>query len=1174
MVSLSALWRSTGVEPAAVIGHSQGEIAAAAVAGALSLEDAAKVVALRAAAIAEELSGKGGMMSIALPAEAVRERIASFGERVSVASVNGPSSTVVSGDPDALNELLVSCEADGVRARRIAVDYASHSVQVESIREQVITALRGIEPRTAEVPFYSTVTGSVIDTAGLDAEYWVTNLRQEVRFDHTVRNLLADGFGAFVECSAHPVLTVGLGETFEDTGSEAFALGTLRRDEGGPERFLTSAAEGYVRGLPVNWQTLYAGSETQHVDLPTYAFQHQRYWLESGALNVADAGGLGLGAAEHPLLGAAVQIAGEDQLLLTGRLSLQTHPWLADHAALDAVLVPGAAFVELALRAADEIGCEEIHELTLEAPLVLPEHGGVQVQISVGAPDGSGAREVTIHSRADELAGVDGAWTRHAVAVLAAVGGAAGDGLRAWPPAGAERVDVGSFYERVADVGYGYGPAFQGLRSAWRLGGEVFAEVELAQEQVADAGRFGLHPALLDAALHPAALLSGTPEGADGLRLPFAWSGVRLHAVGATTVRVRIGPSGDDAVSLTIADGTGAPVASVDSLVLRPVSPEQLRTADVSTRDALLRLDWAPLPVDTTAPVDTTGWATIGTGIAPDGSDQTSFDDLDALLARLDAEPSADVPRTVVASFRSSEDQQVPVDVQLPDVVRENAARALHLVQTWLADERLADTRLVVLTHRAIATAPDEDVTDLGHASLWGLVRAAQSEHPERFLLVDTDDHAMSGSDVLAGALSAAIAAGEPQIAIREGAALAPRVVRAAHAKSAGSGLDASGTVLITGGTGVLGGLLARHLVTEHGVRRLVLMSRRGGEAEGAAELLAELEAAGSDVEIVACDAADRDALAEVLDGIGSSLTGVVHAAGALDDGLVGSLTPERLREVLRPKVDAAVNLHELTRELDLSAFVLFSSVAGTLGNPGQANYAAANAFLDALAQRRRADGLPALSMIWGYWARTSELTGHLGTADVARYLRMGVTRMESEQGLALFDAALGARDDHAALVLSRLDFAALRGQATEGELRPLYRNLIRTPNRRVAEAGGDSGALLTRLSGLSEDEQLRFLLDLVRGRVASVLGHADGSTIEANRPFKELGFDSLTAVELRNRLNGVTGLRLPATLVFDYPTPVALAGFLRAEVVGGVRAGVVSGSSSASASASGVGVD
>ncbi|KJS52279.1 polyketide synthase, partial [Streptomyces rubellomurinus subsp. indigoferus] len=365
MVALAELWRAVGVEPAAVVGHSQGEIAAACVAGALSLEDGARVVALRSRALLA-LSGKGGMVSLPLPAEEVAALLEPFDGRISIAALNGPSSTVVSGDVDALERLLSEHE----RARRIDVDYASHGPHVEQIREELLTALAGITPRTADVPFHSTVTGGEVDTTTLDAEYWYTNLRQPVRFAPVVEALAARGFGILTEVSAHPVVTVAVGECIERSGRNAVALGTLRRDEGGPQRFLLSLAEAWTAGAPVDWRTILP-ADAALVDLPTYAFQRERYWLESGGPAAGDPAGLGLEPADHPLLGAAVAVADSGEYLFTGRLSARTHPWLADHAVGGAVLLPGTAFVELAVRAGDEVGCDRVDELTLEAPLVL-----------------------------------------------------------------------------------------------------------------------------------------------------------------------------------------------------------------------------------------------------------------------------------------------------------------------------------------------------------------------------------------------------------------------------------------------------------------------------------------------------------------------------------------------------------------------------------------------------------------------------------------------------------------------------------------------------------------------------------------------------------------------------------------------------------------------------------
>ena len=365
----------------------------------------------------------------------------------------------------------------------------------------------------------------------------------------------------------------------------------------------------------------------------------------------------------------------------------------------------------------------------------------------------------------------------------------------------------------------------------------------------------------------------------------------------------------------------------------------------------------------------------------------------------------------------------------------------------------------------------------------------------------------------------------------------------------------ASGTVLITGGTGMAGSALARHLVTSSGARHLVLVSRHGADAPGAADLVAELEAAGAQVTMAACDAADRTALAKVIADIPvqKKLSAVIHAAGALDDAMVTSLTPEQLDVVLRAKVDAAWNLHELTRELDLSAFVLFSSMAGLVGSSGQANYAAANSFLDALAVHRQARGLPGISLGWGLWDQASAMTQELGTVNYARFARDGVEAMSSEEALHLFDTALIV--DEPFVLPAHIDLAALRATFDEGRLPPMFVDLINTPARRHVgdslSAAKSKSVLLQRLEGLPEDEQHALLLELVRSSIATVLGNASPEAIDPDQAFQELGFDSLTAVEMRNRLKTATGLALSPTLIFDYPNAAALAGYIHGELVG-----------------------
>ena len=588
MVSLARLWRECGVEPAVVVGHSQGEIAAAHVAGGLSLDDAALIVALRAKAMAK-IAGKGGMLSVSLAPEQLRARIEPYGQRLSLAAINGPASLVVSGEPEALTELLTACEKDGVRAQRIAVDYAAHSAQIEALREELLEAFAPISPRSGEIPMHSTVTGEPIDTAELGPEYWYRNLRETVRLEPVLRSQLGQGRRAFVEIGPHPVLSFAVGETIEEAlpdPEQAKVLTTLRREEGGPDRFALSLAEAHAAGAEVQWEAFFAGSGAKRVPLPTYPFQRERYWLSSTA-TAGDVGAAGLSDAEHPLLGAAVELAVDEGegLLLTGRISLQTHPWLADHAVAGAVLLPGTAFLELALKAAELSGAKQVEELTLQAPLILPESGAVQIQVSLGGPDEQGRREISIHSR-PEAEGEE--WACHASGTLSSAAPESPEPFTAWPPEGAEPLEVEDLYDGLAGLGFEYGPAFQGLSAAWKRGEEVFAEVSLAPEQAQEAGRFGLHPALLDSALHGIGLLG---EGSSEIELPFSWRGVCLHGVGATALRVRIAPSDGDGISLGVADSAGTSVASIRGLDTRPLDASLLQGAGQS-RDGLLGLQW------------------------------------------------------------------------------------------------------------------------------------------------------------------------------------------------------------------------------------------------------------------------------------------------------------------------------------------------------------------------------------------------------------------------------------------------------------------------------------------------------------------------------------------------------------------------------------------------------
>ncbi|MDB1090311.1 SDR family NAD(P)-dependent oxidoreductase [Streptomyces sp. ACA25] len=1476
MVSLTAAWRSLGVHPSAVVGHSQGEIAAAHVAGGLSLDDAARIVALRSQAWLR-LAGQGAMAAVSLPADQVRARLERFGDRLSVAAVNSPGTTAVAGYPDALAALIDELTAEGVHAKAIpGVDTAGHSAQVDALRDELREALAPVAPRSSPIPFFSTVTGGLLDTVELDASYWYRNMREPVEFERATRAMLADGHEAFLEPSPHPMLAVSLQETVADTDTAAAVLGTLRRGKGGARGFGVALGLAHAHGVEIDAGALF-GPEARRVELPTYPFQRERYWYHAPA-GGGDAASVGLSGTDHPLLGGAVELPESGGQVYTARLSSGSHPWLTEHALLGTVILPGAAFAELALWAGHRSGAGRVEELTLDVPLVVADSGAVQLRLVVGAADAEGRRRLTVHSREDG-AEATAPWTRHAQGTLAPAGTdpgiedtddlSAGGGDAAWPPAAAEPVGTAGFYERFSERGYQYGPLFQGVRAGWRAGDTVYAEVSLAAPPTG-ARRFGVHPALLDAVLQTMSLGEFFPE--DGqVRMPFALRGVSLYGTGAQRLRVTVRPAGEEEVRIVCTDERGRPVVRIDSLVVRPVPVEKLTSGTAGAGDGVLHhVAWPARPAPAPAPAQR--WAALGT----DGSALTTV----LRRAGTACDPYPDLAALVSAVAGGAAVPDV-VAVPLPpgpatdaDAVRAAVHRALELTRSWLAvDGPLGTARLAFLTTGAVAVREGEDTVDPVSATVWGLIRSAQSEEPDRFVLVDADS-----DPATAHVLPAALADGEPQFAVRAGTVHVPRLtrdglrpggpllppadtawrlaadgsgtleslglvpapdadaplrpgqirvaVRAAgvnfrdtlialgmypgegvlgaegagvvtevgpdvtglapgdrvlgmwtggfgpvatadarmvapvppawsfaeaasvpaafltahyaltrlarvrpgqtllvHAAAGGVGMatvrlarhlgvevyatashgkwdtlrglglddahiadsralgftrqfmdatgghgvdvvlnslagefvdaslrllprgghflelgktdvrdprqiaserpgvdyrafdlvqagpelvgemlgelmelfadgvltplpltvrdvrrardafrlisqakhigkvvltmppafDAHGTVLVVGGTGTLGSAVARHLAATHGVRHLVLAGRGGIEADGASALVEELTASGVSVTVVACDVADRTALRRLLDDIPAEhpLTAVVHTAGVLDDGTIAALTPGQVDAVLRPKVDAVLNLHELTRDLDLSAFVLFSSAAALLGSPGQANYAAANGFLDAFAQYRRDQGLPAVSLAWGLWADSSRMAGHLDQEGMRRRMaRSGVLPLTAGQGLALFDAA--QRADEALQVPIRLRISALQAA---GNVPALLGDLV--PTAAEGATGGavrdtEDRTLAERLTGLGAAEQHDLMLESVRGHAAAVLGHADPQAVDAVRAFRELGFDSLTAVELRNRLSAASGLRLPATLVFDHPTPDALAKHLLAGLAPG----------------------
>ncbi|MFF7976635.1 SDR family NAD(P)-dependent oxidoreductase [Streptomyces sp. NPDC007905] len=1063
MVSLAALWRSHGVEPSAVVGHSQGEIAAAYVAGGLSLRDAARVIAERSRIAHDRLMGTSCLASLALPREQVEQLIGPYGDRVTVAAVNGPAAVIVAGDVDAIDTLLETCEDEDVRAKRIPATYASHSPHVEVARAEMLEAFAPVEPRSGTIPLYSTVVGAFVDTATMDAAYWYANLRNPVGFEPAIRALVEDGAGCFLEMSPHPVLGVAMEETVAATGARRIGVvGSLRRRQGGMRRFLLSLAEAHIAGVKVDWAACFAGTGARHIPLPTYAFQRKRYWPSSRPA-AGDPTASGLGRVGHPVLTASLRLADRDEWVLSGLLSHETQPWLRDHAAFGLPVAPHTTLVELALSAGRDLGTPLLDELMFEAPLLLPDQAALQIQAIVGAPAADGRRPVSVHSRPDGDQHAE--TTRHCTGWLAPDTAPAADWTGAWPPAGGEPVPVDGLYAALAGLGLDCGPALQGVRSAWRSGTDVYAELALPEDL--GGADFGIHPALFESALHSA---QPALTGSEAPKLPVSWSGVRLAATGALRGRAHVTADGDT-LRLNVFDEDGALVLGVDRVAFREADPahlEELRRGQSS----LYRVDWVAVPTATATPVRLAALGGAARAVADRYADLTALD-----RAVTDGTPAPQAVLTVINTPAGAD----------AEAVRAAADEASAVVRRWL--DRVPSGRdvLVVATTRAVA-AMDREVPDPAQAAVWGVLRAAQSAHPGRFLVVDVD----GDSEPEWGAL---LAADEPQLAVRAGQLRAPRLAQVPAKTPEGPVLpDSDGTVLITGVDTPAGAAVARHLAERHGVRNLLLLGEPGHAAD---RLVEDLAALGATPRL---EAPDADRTADLIESLQVPLTAVVHTA----DGPGG--------------LELAWRLHTLTERTGLDAFVVFSSYAA-LGGVGDGAEAAA---AEALIRARRAAGLPGTALAWGPWAGDS--------------VPAGTVELPAERALELFDQALAA--DAALLAPVVLDPAALRAQARERTLPALLRGQVRLPAQR--ETGG--GSLAQRLAGVPDAEREPVVLELVTTHVAAVLGHRADDGIDPERRLKELGMDSMSAVGLRNRLAQATGLSLPVSFVFEHPTPAEIA--------------------------------
>lgn len=1106
-VAMFRLLESFNIRPDFVAGHSLGEIAAAHASGALSLREAATIVTVRGKLMAA-LPSNGIMVSISASEAEVAEELlqhkhAMQSGSAAIAAVNSRNSIVLSGTKDAVMAIADKFAGLGRRVTPLRnIRHAFHSPMMDpmvaDLERELVSSMEG--ERKSTIPLISTVTGSRVEALQLrSAKHWSRHVRQPVRFADAVDTLQEDGVSVFVEIGPSAVLSPHVPESIA-TNSQV-------------NKLLRALGELWVRGVQVDWRAVFKGTGANVVDLPVYAFQRRRYWLDPpkpAMQRVEYAGELG-----HEMLLHSTSIPGTSKIICSGLLSVAKQPWIRDHIIDGQIIVPAAVLTDLALRASRECTGTDasmmLDEFTFVAPLALgtgPDDE-LQIQVLIGEPEAHGTRTVDVYCRPNSIP-TPQEWTRHAAGVLKpalALKAGGDEHMDDTEPTEDEiRVsevgkvfDICTAYKALANAGIRYGPSFQCVRGVWRphsgLQGqnELRAHIELPHTQ--KKSKYALHPAMLDAALH-ASMLAEPDTAAVNIRLPFLFRGVRIStSVASGPVIARIRELGGNRFSVLVTDkATGVLIAEVSEVVTRPW---QRTAAAGPVAGDLYRLQW-----DKPARIN----------IAGELKDSHSAND-EIYRVRIVCHGINIVEKGVIENS-----------------VHQAVADVLGVTQRWSADKAYSGGRLVIVTEKAsLKTDPN-----LAAAAVWGFVRSAQAEFSGgRIVLVDLD-----GSTESEAALLSAIASGEETCAVRRGKIMVPRLIKVspmAHKTStSASTLDVSGTVLITGGTGGLGALLSRHIASAYGAKSILLVSRSGMKAPGAAQLHDDLSSADAVVHIEACDCGDREQLATLFASISKKdlppITAIIHCAGVVDDAVLSSQSPGRVSCVLRPKVDAAWHLHELA-PATVRSFILFSSFVGILGNEGQAAYTAGNAFLDALARYRVARGLPALSLAWGPWlnevgmAADNRLKVHNPRLDSAK-------PFTDQQGLELFDKAMQRLATPEAVVMPLL---------VDGPF-PLMSGGTAHETNIPAGPGGETWR--KQLAHIPLDRRDRKLVGLVRDEVAAVLGYQDQDL--PDRPLADLGFDSSTSVLLSNRLRRSTGLLdLPVTLAIDYETLPALVEYL-----------------------------
>ncbi|GAB3442039.1 hypothetical protein GCM10027570_08900 [Streptomonospora sediminis] len=1220
--ALTRTWRALGIEPDAVLGHSIGEYSAAHAAGVLCLEDAAALVAARGRLMAE--LPRGRMAAAMADEETVARLVAPLGERVAVAAVNGPRATVVSGEARAVEEVVSALRTEGVRCTDLAVSHAFHSPMMEPMLEAFGAAVDRVRFSPPQVPVISNVTGRPIGAEIARPGYWLEHTRRPVRFAEGLAALREAECGTYIELSGRAGLLALAQRAAPDAPGRHLPSMHPRREAA---RFLESLGELYRAGRDIAWETLHPPGTRRRVELPTYPWRPARHWIDPPPRGRTPAAfGTGL-----PLLGARIRLAGSDEIRFEADIGPRTLPWLADHRVFGTVVLPGVAYLETALAAAETALGGSAHELrdTVISRAMSFGDGAERTVQTVLTPREDGGHRLRIFSRPATAAdgGTDGAaeWTHHFSTDVRALHGSPEPALPQWPQPDT-RGDAGTgiapaeIYERERERSIELGPAFHATSRLWKAGSACRSEIAPPAAVAADTGRYRIHPVLLEACF--LALTVAYPEhrgrqtyvpaGAERLRLlaPLA---------GEARCEARIRPSEGDVPETLQGDvrllsPDGRVLVELEGIVLkRAHRSAMIGAADPPWRDWLYRTVRRPLPPLPEAPeAARTGgghWAVlagpemgaalaaavrdrgIGCTLVPDtGEPGDAGDAGDAGDGAQDppgrspaATGSADLPALLGAADLVVDCRAVEAGHGDPPdrAALSHSARVLGLVRE-LTRTPAEPPPLIVVTQGAQG-AGGRPVGDAAQTAATGVVRVAAAEHEDLALgTVDLDPGAGWREQVhgLAGELAAAAAAGtlqEDDIALRGGTRYAARLVPAVPAlpvgaRDTGPAVRGNGTYLVTGGFGGLGTLLARFLA-DRGARHLVLAGRSGPGPEAQAAVDA-LRAEGVHVAVYTADAADSQRIADIVGSIGADpafppLRGAAHLAGVLDDGALTSLSAERIARAMAPKATGAWNLHRALEHADLDFLVLFSSVSALLGTPGQANYAAANAFLNGLAAQLRGQGVPALAVQWGSWARTGMSAR---AEDQAKAARSGEYPLPPEAALDALAHLLGDPPEDGNAAVLRVDWR-MRA-AAGGRVPPLLGELVpgagaTAPVPGTAGTSGTSAEPEPKLEAVPGEERRRLLDAHVRRELSFVLG-AD-TEVDRAQGFAALGLDSVASIELRNRLQRRLGRRLDLTLAYDHPTlgdlveyldrliagtrPEDAAGAPRAETGGGATA-------------------